>query len=436
MSLHEFLHPLAGGYARPLLASLAAGSILLAAALLICRRLEGRPAALRSLLLFLALLVYALPFHAAFVSLNRLAPSDFRVKNDTAQLILAGRPQATVMPGESGGHADWECPLAVLIMAGWLVGGLSVLRRLPRSYQVVSEARGGDTRLLDRVDEARRSMSVTEAVPLIVASGATAPSVMGILHPFIVLPAKAVDDLEEEEIRGVILHEMAHIARKDNLLRLVETAIVTVYWFNPLVWMVRSRGDLERERACDERTVDHMPGPDPLLRAIYKLCRGTVVPEEAPISCISGSRIGARVHGLGRPRSTSLLPVLLASVVLVITTAVGLAAALLVDPPAISTQTDSGFGFSVRTSGDDPSVLVEMEIRDATGSVLSSPRVNTLPSGETVVNTTSGNLRFEVVLRFDSEDRGEARLTARRSDRIVADVRKQFVVDRINEGER
>ncbi|MFN2240270.1 MAG: M56 family metallopeptidase [Thermoanaerobaculia bacterium] len=436
MSIHELLHPLAAGYARPLLAGLAAGSILLVATLLICRRLEGRPAAVRGHLLFLALVAFALPFQAAFLLINGLDPSDLGVRSDNAPLILGERSQAVIGPGGFREDADWECPLAALIVAGWLVGGLSVLRRVPRSHEVGSEARGGDARLLGWVDEARRSMSITEAVPLIVAPGVTAPSVVGILRPFIVLPATAVDDLEEDETRGVILHEMAHIARKDNLLRLVETAIVTVYWFNPLVWMVRSRCDLERERACDERAVDHISGPDPLLRAIHKLCRGTVVPEAAAISCISGSRISARVDSLSRPRSVSLMPVLVASVILVLTAAAGLTAALLVDPPATSTQTDSGFGFLVRTSRDDGAVLVEMEVRDVTGSVLSSPKVQAIPAGETVISTTSGNLRFDIVIRFDSEDRGEARLTARRSDRVVADVRQLFIVDPYNEGER
>jgi bla regulator protein blaR1 len=433
MSIHELLHPLAAGYARPLLAGLAAGSILLVATLIICRRLEGRPAAVRSHLLFLALVAFALPFQAAFLLINGLDPSEPGAKNDTVQPSAV----ATVIdPGEPRKDVDWECPLAVIIVAGWIIGGLSVLRRLPRSHKVGPEARGGDTRLLGWVDEARRSMSVTEAVPLIVAPGVTAPSVVGIFSPFIVLPAPAVHDLEEDETRGVILHEMAHIARKDNLLRLVETVIVTVYWFNPLVWIVRSRADLERERACDERAVDHLPGPDPLLRAIYKLCRGTVVPEAEAISCITGSRISARVDGLSRPRGNSLLPVLVASVILVLAAAAGLGAALLVDPPPTSTQTDSGFGFLVRTSRDDGTVLVEMEVRGATGSVLSSPKVQVIPSGETVINTSSGNVQFEIVIRFDSEDRGEARLKARRSDRVVADVRRKFVVDRSNEGER
>jgi hypothetical protein len=73
----------------------------------------------------------------------------------------------------------------------------------------------------------------------------------GVRRPTILLPA-AARDWPDDRIRVVLGHELAHIRRSDWLIQLGAEVMRTVYWFNPLVWIVSRRLRLESEHACDD----------------------------------------------------------------------------------------------------------------------------------------------------------------------------------------
>ena len=72
--------------------------------------------------------------------------------------------------------------------------------------------------------------------------------VMGFLFPRIYLPS----DLEEAKKEFVILHEQVHMRRKDYLFRLSAYIVLSVHWFNPLVWMAFYLSGVDMEISCDE----------------------------------------------------------------------------------------------------------------------------------------------------------------------------------------
>lgn len=74
------------------------------------------------------------------------------------------------------------------------------------------------------------------------------PFVMGFLRPRIYIPFR----MEGEEQDYIIRHESYHIARKDNLAKLVAFLITCVYWFHPLVWLSYFLMMRDMEMSCDE----------------------------------------------------------------------------------------------------------------------------------------------------------------------------------------
>lgn len=78
------------------------------------------------------------------------------------------------------------------------------------------------------------------------------PVACGYLRPAVVLPHGWRQQVEPEDLQHVMLHELAHLARFDDVGLLVQRAVQAVFWWNPLVWFVARQLELEREIACDD----------------------------------------------------------------------------------------------------------------------------------------------------------------------------------------
>ena len=74
------------------------------------------------------------------------------------------------------------------------------------------------------------------------------PAVYGIIKPKIILPI----EYQESELNYILMHENAHIKRKDNLVRLLAFIVVCLHWFNPFAWLLLKMLYSDIELACDE----------------------------------------------------------------------------------------------------------------------------------------------------------------------------------------
>lgn len=88
------------------------------------------------------------------------------------------------------------------------------------------------------------------------------PFVLGLIRPRIYIPY----NMEKENQECVIAHEWAHIERKDHWIKPLGFLLLTVYWFNPLVWLAYILLCKDMELACDERVIKNM---DTQKRKIY-----------------------------------------------------------------------------------------------------------------------------------------------------------------------
>jgi HEAT repeat protein len=77
------------------------------------------------------------------------------------------------------------------------------------------------------------------------------PFACGLLRPTIVLPAEC-DGWTLDRRRAVLLHELAHVRRRDLVGHTVGRFACALYWFHPLVWTAAKRLRSESERACDD----------------------------------------------------------------------------------------------------------------------------------------------------------------------------------------
>ncbi len=84
------------------------------------------------------------------------------------------------------------------------------------------------------------------------------PFILGIFRPMIYLPG----DLTPKQMKQVLAHETAHLKRKDHWWKPLGFAILTLHWFNPLVWLAYGLLCRDIEMACDEKVVRTMLGEE------------------------------------------------------------------------------------------------------------------------------------------------------------------------------
>jgi HEAT repeat protein/beta-lactamase regulating signal transducer with metallopeptidase domain len=133
---------------------------------------------------------------------------------------------------------------AFAIVSRMLVGLLAVQWMSRRTPEVASAP------WLAQAQALARELGLSRVRFLRGAAG-TMPMAWGIVRQSVVVPSDA-DAWPAHRVRVVLLHELAHVKRRDCLTHLVAQLACAAYWFNPLVWMAARRLRTERERACDD----------------------------------------------------------------------------------------------------------------------------------------------------------------------------------------
>ena len=159
------------------------------------------------------------------------------------------RARAESMPGIDLSIPSWMVVvwgLAGLLLTGPVVGGWIGVRRLERRSRRLQVPRV--EALASRVSS---RVGLRHEPRLLVGSERAMPMTWGILRPAVLLPAEALE-WPDARLEAVLLHEFAHVARRDCLTQLVAELARAVHWFNPLVWLAARRLRVERELACDD----------------------------------------------------------------------------------------------------------------------------------------------------------------------------------------
>ena len=82
----------------------------------------------------------------------------------------------------------------------------------------------------------------------------SSPFVLGIINPRIYLPFS----MNEQDLEHVVAHEQAHIRRKDHWWKPLGFLLLTIHWFNPLMWLAYVLLCRDIELACDEKVIKEL----------------------------------------------------------------------------------------------------------------------------------------------------------------------------------
>lgn len=143
----------------------------------------------------------------------------------------------------------WACGAALLLSP--LCYSLLALHSLKRRARLIVE---GPLAIACR--EIEHELGIARPVKIFIGAPDAMPMVWGIFHGNLLLPATA-NDWPAARTRAVLLHELAHVRRRDPLSQFIAHIALAVHWFNPLAWFAVRQLRAEQERAADDLVLRH-----------------------------------------------------------------------------------------------------------------------------------------------------------------------------------
>jgi beta-lactamase regulating signal transducer with metallopeptidase domain/ElaB/YqjD/DUF883 family membrane-anchored ribosome-binding protein len=279
-------------------------------------------------------LVWAAAFGALILlpALDALVPGSFAVSVPEPAAAVAMDPSAaaTVPPAPESLPFDIT-DAALVLIAIWLAGaclialGSVIAAFVLRTMRRKSVENPFDESELPQLARARR-------YELRVSDAECGPVAWGLFRPVILLPNKALF-WPGERLHAALLHEFAHIRRRDSLTQMLSLVACTLYWPNPLVWIGARLMRREAEMAADDAAIDCGMAPSAyageLLHIAQEFRARTLSPSMA-LFMAAPSALAARVQSVLAPTQqrsgvTSMDVLKISGIALLATTALVLA---------------------------------------------------------------------------------------------------------------
>jgi beta-lactamase regulating signal transducer with metallopeptidase domain/uncharacterized GH25 family protein len=117
-----------------------------------------------------------------------------------------------------------------------------------------------------------RTLGITNPPEVYLSSAAPQPFVWGLIRGEIYVPPGFTQHGTKEERQAILAHELAHVARCDAAVNLVQIVVQALFFFHPLVWWANRRIRHEREKCCDETVLsDTRTEPELYCHAIVEI---------------------------------------------------------------------------------------------------------------------------------------------------------------------
>ncbi|TCC90352.1 M56 family metallopeptidase [Pedobacter frigiditerrae] len=178
----------------------------------------------------------------------------------------------------------------VLIKTLQLLAGLRGLNELRDKAVLIVEVN-----LQHKLKALTTKMGIKQTVRIAESAMVKVPMVIGHLKPLILIPVGMLIALPPAAIEAILVHELAHISRKDYLVNLMVSLIEVIFFFNPAVLWLAKLIRTEREHCCDEMVVAQTSSKSDYIEALIA-CQEYNLSSPNYAMALSGSKN----HLLGR----------------------------------------------------------------------------------------------------------------------------------------
>jgi beta-lactamase regulating signal transducer with metallopeptidase domain len=298
--LHWFTSPEWAQVVKALLHSLWQGALIALVLAIVLRRLGNPVARYRSSLAALMAIVFATVVTWAVInspSHHPLPPADNPLiaqlpAPDSATIPKPNlNPETVVLTAHKTASTRWTAWLAF----AWLAGAILMLARAGFKVTAAEQLRRScrpldDSHIETLLAETRRALCIANRICVGVTDKLTSPAVVGIVVPMLILPLALLTTLTPEQIRFVLLHELAHIRRRDYLANLFQFFAESLLFFNPAVWWISHQIRREREACCDALATELSGAPGDYAQTLVHVAEQILYPAPAAAPAFGNKR--------------------------------------------------------------------------------------------------------------------------------------------------
>lgn len=135
----------------------------------------------------------------------------------------------------------------------WIIGCSSIIiMAISIYYKMNKKIRSFSTNLRQDqlVNSCKQLIGIKKEVKVCIGDF-NYPFITGLIKPKICLPRIINESINDEQLKYIILHELAHYKRKDLILNVLWIIATSIHWFNPFLWIINRKVKLDTELACD-----------------------------------------------------------------------------------------------------------------------------------------------------------------------------------------
>lgn len=235
--------------------------------------------------------------------------SDTQISLTNGDPVITRNNTPVVLP-----ESHWHLPTSLvfsfsyfltLALFIWAIGSVwraySTFKTFVRTRRLMTET-------LEKVS----SLSDFIGVDVFASSKVSSPLVIGFVNPKVILPKSITEQLSEPQLEAILLHEFAHIERKDNWFGLFQELLAILFWWSPIIRVLNTQIHLEREIACDLRAATKLDNGKQYAQSLLD-CAKLMVNEQRNVLAMGlfskkkelNNRVGAVLtrKAFGKPRT-------------------------------------------------------------------------------------------------------------------------------------
>lgn len=209
--------------------------------------------------------------------------------------------------GERAGWASFRSSGKALLAFLWLLGSACVLigslLRIARFHRLLEVASApADAQIRSVADEIAKRLGLNKTPQVSITTAHLSPMVWWVFGRVrVLIPEGLMRRMPTAELRWILAHELAHVRRRDHLVRWLEWLACVAFWWNPVAWFARNNLRVNEEICCDALVLESLE-PDrrsyasSLLDAVEFLASSALRPPVLASEVISGGGLERRLR--------------------------------------------------------------------------------------------------------------------------------------------